>query len=128
MPSEKVLEAKKALVAELAERLKASVSGIVVNYEGISVSDDTACDLSSTKIKELLGFLKKIKGVENGEILVITDVFDDYIEVKVRTKTSKDYSVKKNFKFKEYKGSNMTGEHETKAYNLKYRTYLLKFL
>ena len=42
LPSEKVLEAKKALVAELAERLKASVSGIVVNYEGISVADDTA--------------------------------------------------------------------------------------
>ena len=46
LPSEKVLEAKKALVAELAERLKTSVSGIVVNYEGISVADDTALRLS----------------------------------------------------------------------------------
>ena len=61
MPSEKVLEAKKALVAELAERLKASVSGIVVNYEGISVSDDTAlrkelreCDVKYTVVKNTM--------------------------------------------------------------------------
>lgn len=58
LPSEKVLEAKKALVAEIAERLKASVSGIVVNYEGISVADDTAlrkelreCDVSTQLLR-----------------------------------------------------------------------------
>ena len=61
MPSEKVLEAKKALVAELAERLKASVSGIVVNYEGINVADDTAmrkelreCDVKYTVVKNTM--------------------------------------------------------------------------
>lgn len=61
MPSEKVLEAKKALVAEIAERLKASVSGIVVNYEGISVADDTAlrkelreCDVKYTVVKNTM--------------------------------------------------------------------------
>lgn len=41
MPSEKVLEQKKALVSELTERLKNSVSGVVVNYKGITVEDDT---------------------------------------------------------------------------------------
>lgn len=41
MPSEKVLEQKKALVADLADRLKNSVSGLIVKYEGISVEDDT---------------------------------------------------------------------------------------
>ena len=61
LPSEKVLEAKKALVAEIAERLKASVSGIVVNYEGISVADDTAlrkelreCDVKYTVVKNTM--------------------------------------------------------------------------
>lgn len=41
MPSQSVLEAKQAVVAELAERLKNSVMGVVVNYKGINVEDDT---------------------------------------------------------------------------------------
>ena len=42
MPSVKVLEAKKAIVAELADRLKNSVTGVLVDYKGINVADDTA--------------------------------------------------------------------------------------
>lgn len=42
MPSAKVLEQKKAIVAELADRLKKSVTGVLVNYKGINVADDTA--------------------------------------------------------------------------------------
>ena len=42
MPSAKVLEAKKAIVAELSERLKNSVTGVLVDYKGINVADDTA--------------------------------------------------------------------------------------
>ena len=41
MPSEKILEQKKAIVAELAEKLKSSCAGVVVDYKGINVSDDT---------------------------------------------------------------------------------------
>lgn len=41
MPSQSVLEQKKAIVAELSERLKKSVTGIVVSYEGINTEDDT---------------------------------------------------------------------------------------
>lgn len=41
MPSEKILEQKKAVVAELSERLKNSVAGVLVNYKGITVADDT---------------------------------------------------------------------------------------
>ena len=41
MPSQSVLEAKKAVVADLTERLKNSVTGVVVCYEGINVEDDT---------------------------------------------------------------------------------------
>ena len=42
MPSAKVLEQKKAVVAELTERLKGSVTGVLVSYKGINVADDTA--------------------------------------------------------------------------------------
>ncbi|MBQ4644529.1 MAG: 50S ribosomal protein L10 [Clostridia bacterium] len=41
MPSEKVLELKKQQVAALKERLDASIAGVVVDYKGISVEDDT---------------------------------------------------------------------------------------
>ncbi len=41
LPSQSVLEAKKAVVADLTERLKNSVTGVVVCYEGINVEDDT---------------------------------------------------------------------------------------
>lgn len=41
MPSKSVLEAKQAVVAELTERLKNSVVGVLVNYKGINVEDDT---------------------------------------------------------------------------------------
>lgn len=41
MPSEKVLEVKKQQVAALKERIQNSCAGVIVNYEGISVDDDT---------------------------------------------------------------------------------------
>ena len=42
MPSVKVLEEKKAIVAALTERLNNSITGVLVSYKGISVADDTA--------------------------------------------------------------------------------------
>lgn len=42
MPSQKVLEQKKQIVEHLAEKLKTAVSVVVVDYMGISVSNDTA--------------------------------------------------------------------------------------
>lgn len=41
MPSEKVLASKKAIVAELAEKLKNAKSGVIVEYKGITVAQDT---------------------------------------------------------------------------------------
>ena len=41
MPSEKVLELKKQQVAALKERIDASIAGVVVEYKGINVEDDT---------------------------------------------------------------------------------------
>ena len=42
MPSNAILEQKKQVVADLAELIKASASGVVVNYQGITVDNDTA--------------------------------------------------------------------------------------
>ena len=41
MPSKSILEQKQAIVAELAEKLKNSPAGVVVNYQGITVDADT---------------------------------------------------------------------------------------
>ena len=41
MPSTAVLEKKKQMVAELSERIKTSCAGVVVDYKGINVEDDT---------------------------------------------------------------------------------------
>ena len=42
MPSNAILEQKQQVVADLAELIKASASGVVVNYQGITVEKDTA--------------------------------------------------------------------------------------
>lgn len=41
MPSEKILEQKKQIVAELAEKLQNACAGVIVDYKGINVADDT---------------------------------------------------------------------------------------
>lgn len=42
MPSESVLAKKQELVAELTEKLKSAACGVLVDYRGITVADDTA--------------------------------------------------------------------------------------
>ena len=41
MPNAKVLESKKAVVAALVEQLKNAQSGVLVDYSGITVAEDT---------------------------------------------------------------------------------------
>ncbi len=41
MPSESILAQKQQFVADLAEKLKNAAAGVIVDYEGISVEDDT---------------------------------------------------------------------------------------
>lgn len=41
MPSAKVLEQKKQSVVQLTEKLKNAAAGVVVDYKGITVADDT---------------------------------------------------------------------------------------
>ncbi len=42
MASEKILNAKKQMVADLTDKIKAAPAGVIVNYSGITVADDTA--------------------------------------------------------------------------------------
>lgn len=42
MPNAAVLEKKQQQVAELKEKIAASVTGVIVDYKGITVADDTA--------------------------------------------------------------------------------------
>ena len=41
MPSKQILESKQAIVSELAEKMRAAQSGVIVKYQGITVGDDT---------------------------------------------------------------------------------------
>ena len=41
MANEKVLQEKQALVEELSQKLNGAVAGVIVEYKGISVADDT---------------------------------------------------------------------------------------
>lgn len=41
MPSEKILQQKQEIVAGLTEKLQGAVAGVLVDYKGISVADDT---------------------------------------------------------------------------------------
>ncbi len=41
MPSEKVLEAKKAQVVEIIEAIKGATTGVLVDYRGLTVEEDT---------------------------------------------------------------------------------------
>ncbi len=42
LPNAKVLEQKQQIVKELSEKISASVAGVVVDYKGTTVADDTA--------------------------------------------------------------------------------------
>ena len=41
MPSKAILEQKEQVVSDLSEMIRNSVSGVIVNYQGITVDDDT---------------------------------------------------------------------------------------
>ena len=72
MPSVSVLEQKKQIVAQLSERIANSVAGVVVEFKGITVADDTAmrkelreAGVEYTVVKNtLLGLAIKGTGVE----------------------------------------------------------------
>lgn len=72
MPSAKVLEEKKQLVEELVEKMKNASSGVLVDYKGITVADDTKlrADMRKSNVEyrviknTLIRFAAKEAGLE----------------------------------------------------------------
>lgn len=92
MPSTAVLEMKKQQVAALSERIKNSCAGVVVDYKGINVEDDTKlrrelreANVEYTVVKNtLLGRAAEAAGLEGLESVLegttaIATSTDDYV-------------------------------------------------
>ncbi len=58
MPNAKVLESKKAIVAALEEQLKGAASGVLVDYSGITVEQDTELRTELRKNEVSYGVVK----------------------------------------------------------------------
>ncbi len=111
MPSQSVLEQKKAIVAQLAERLKSSVTGVVVCYEGINTEDDTKLrkelrenDVKYTVVKNTLLSracdevgLEDIKPVLEGTTALATSDTEYAAAARILCNYAKDHE---NFKVK----------------------------
>ncbi len=114
MPSEKVLEQKKQVVASLTESLKSACTGVIVNYKGITVAEDTklrkelreAGDEYMVVKNTLLRLALKDAGIEGlDHILEGTTAIafskDNYVSgAKILTKfadTNKKFEVKAGF-------------------------------
>ena len=111
MPNAKVLEQKKAQVASLIEKIKNSPAGVLVDYKGITVADDTAlrkelreAGVHYTVVKNtLLKFAAKELGFDgfiehlNGTTAIAIAEEDVVAPAKILTKFAKDHE---NFKIK----------------------------
>lgn len=114
MPSEKVLEQKKQIVADLVDSLKGSVAGVVVDYKGINVADDTAlrkelreAGVKYTVVKNtLLGLAAKEVGLDDlskvleGTTAIAISPEDHTAAARILSKyadTHKNFSVKSGY-------------------------------
>ncbi|MBQ1815695.1 MAG: 50S ribosomal protein L10 [Ruminococcus sp.] len=111
MPSQSVLEQKKAIVADLTERLKNSITGVVVCYEGINTEDDTKLrkelrenDVKYTVVKNTLLSracdecgLEDIKPVLEGTTALATSDSEYAAAARILCNYAKDHD---NFKIK----------------------------
>lgn len=118
MPNAKVLSAKQAVVAELTEKIQKATAGVIVDYKGITVEEDTALrrecrengvDYAVVK-NTMLRFafnntgLNELDGLLNGTTsLALSD------DVVAPARIMSDYAKKLNDKF-EIKGGFMEGK------------------
>ena len=112
MPNAKVLSEKQAIVEALSERVKNANCGVIVNYEGINVADDTQLrrELSQEGIEytvvknTLLRFaldkceLSGMDSVLHGTTAMATTVGDPIAPIRILTETAK--KLNKNFAVK----------------------------
>ncbi len=103
MPNAKVLSEKKAIVAALEEQLKGAASGVLVDYKGITVAEDTALraelrqnDVKYAVVKNTLvrfalddAGLKELDGVLNGTTSLATSAGDPIAPMRVVNKYAK---------------------------------------
>ena len=103
MPNAKVLSEKKAVVAALEEQLKGAASGVLVDYKGITVAEDTALraelrqnDVQYSVVKNTLvrfaldsAGLKELDGVLNGTTSLATSAGDPIAPMRVVNKYAK---------------------------------------
>ena len=119
MPNAKVLSEKQAIVAALTEKLQGSVAGVIVDYSGITVAEDTEMrrklrennvDYSVVK-NTLLRFainnsgLSELDSLLNGTTSLAVSADDPVAPAKI----IKEYADKLNGRF-EIKGGFMDGK------------------
>ena len=119
MPNAKVLSEKQAIVAQLTEKVQKAVAGVIVDYKGITVEEDTALrkvcrenEIDYAVVKNtLLRFafknngLDELDGVLNGTTsLALCDS-----DVIAPARVMSEYAKKLNGKF-EIKGGFMEGK------------------
>ena len=114
MPSEKILEQKKQLVAALAADLKESCTGVIVNYKGINVADDTKLRkqlreagstykvVKNTMLKRALdeAGIEGLEGVLEGTTAIAYNKEDYVVSAKILSEfaeKSKNFELKAGF-------------------------------
>lgn len=114
MPSAKVLDEKQQLVVALTEKLKGATSGVIVDYKGITVEQDTAlrkefreANVDYTVVKNtMLRFAAKEAGLSGfedvlkGTTAIALSVDDAIAPAKIATKFAdklKSFEIKAGF-------------------------------
>ena len=106
MPNAKVLSEKQAIVAELTDKLKSAASGVLVDYKGITVAEDTALraecrknELDYAVVKNtLVRFainnvgMEEMDGVLNGTTSMALSHGDPIAPMRVINKFSKQFN------------------------------------
>lgn len=105
MANANILEQKKQLVAELADRMKNAAGGVIVNYQGITVADDTALrselrkagveytvvkNTLTSKACDIIGF-EGLKDQLTGMTALATSAEDPIAPAKILAKYAKDH-------------------------------------
>ena len=86
MPNAKVLSEKQAIVAELTAKLQSAAAGVLVDYRGITVAEDTA--LRAELRKNNVG-LEGLDEVLNGTTSLATSAGDPIAPMRVINKYAK---------------------------------------
>lgn len=104
MPNAQVLESKKAIVAALEEQLKTAQGGVLVDYTGITVEQDTqlrnklrAAKVSYSVVKNTMvrralddAGLSELDGVLHGTTAMAIDAEDPIVPIRVISDAIRD--------------------------------------